>query len=115
MKQRKPDLPIILYISGGAGILERMADTGVDIVSLDTSLDITDARARINDKTGIQGNIDPCLILAGDEDSIRARVHKTIEQGRGTKHIVNLGHGVLPGTSEENVGHFFNTVKDFRW
>jgi len=115
VKQRKPDLPIILYISGGAGILERMADTGVDIVSLDTSLDITDARARINDKTGIQGNIDPCLILAGDEDSIRARVHKTIEQGRGTKHIVNLGHGVLPGTSEENVGHFFNTVKDFRW
>jgi len=115
VKARHPDLPIILYISGGAGILERMANTGVDIVSLDTAIDITDARRRINDKTGIQGNIDPCLILAGNKEAITNRVHDTIEKGKGTKHIVNLGHGVLPGTSEENVGHFFDTVKNFRW
>jgi len=115
VKARQPDLPIILYISGGAGILERMADTGVDIVSLDTSLDITDARRRIDDKCGIQGNIDPCLILAGNKEAITKRVHDTIEQGKGTKHILNLGHGVLPGTSEENVGHFFDTAKNFRW
>mmetsp|Transcript_11649 Transcript_11649/g.24820 ORF Transcript_11649/g.24820 Transcript_11649/m.24820 type:complete len:397 (+) Transcript_11649:191-1381(+) len=115
VKARQPDLPIILYISGGAGILERMADTGVDIVSLDTSLDITDARRRIDDKCGIQGNIDPCLILAGNKEAITKRVHDTIQQGKGTKHILNLGHGVLPGTSEENVGHFFDTAKNFRW
>merc|ERR1719194_377628 len=52
VKARHPDLPIILYISGGAGILERMADTGGDIVSLNTAIDITDARNRIKDKTG---------------------------------------------------------------
>merc|ERR1719270_1940406 len=64
VKQRKPDLPIILYISGGAGILERMADTGVDIVSLDTSLLKPPARGREYLHTGIQGNLDPCLLLA---------------------------------------------------
>jgi len=115
VKAKHPDLPIILYISGGAGILERMADTGVDIVSLDTAIDITDARKRINDKTGIQGNIDPCLILAGNKEAITKRVHSTIMQAKGTKHILNLGHGVLPGTSEENVGHFFETAKNFRF
>ncbi|MDY6901630.1 MAG: uroporphyrinogen decarboxylase family protein, partial [Cyanobacteriota bacterium] len=26
-------------------------------------------------------------------------------------HILNLGHGVLPTTPEENVAHFFETAK----
>ena len=115
VKAKCPDLPIILYISGGAGILERMADTGVDIVSLDTAIDITDARNRIKDKTGIQGNIDPALILAGNKETIEKRVHDTIMQAKGTRHILNLGHGVLPGTSEENVAHFFNSAKNFKF
>ena len=32
VKQTHPDTPFILYISGSAGVLERMARTGVDIV-----------------------------------------------------------------------------------
>ena len=82
VKAKCPDLPIILYISGGAGILERMADTGVDIVSLDTAIDITDARNRIKDKTGIQGNIDPALILAGNKETIEKPYRELISENR---------------------------------
>ena len=115
VKKRKPDLPIILYISGGGGILERMADTGVDVISLDATVDITDARKRIDDRTGIQGNLDPCLLLAGNKQAISDRIEQTIQKGKGTRHVLNLGHGVLPGTSEENVAHFFETAKAFRF
>ena len=33
VKEEYPETPIILYISGSAGVLERMAKTGVDIIS----------------------------------------------------------------------------------
>ena len=40
VKQTHPDTPFILYISGSAGVLERMGRTGVDIISLDWTVDL---------------------------------------------------------------------------
>ena len=58
VKETHPDLPIILYISGSGGLIERMADTGVDIVSVDHSVSMTDAISRIgavrDDNFGVQ-------------------------------------------------------------
>ena len=59
VKKEFPNTPIILYISGSAGVIERMAKTGVDIISLDWTVDIKEASERIPDSIGIQGNIDP--------------------------------------------------------
>merc|ERR1712060_635798 len=36
VKKTHPDLPIILYISDSGGLIERMATTGADIISLDS-------------------------------------------------------------------------------
>ena len=47
VKAEYPETPIILYISGSAGVLERMAKTGVDIISLDWTVDIEEACKRI--------------------------------------------------------------------
>jgi len=46
VKQTHPDLPLILYISGSGGLLERMAATGVDIISIDGSVDMQQAIQR---------------------------------------------------------------------
>ena len=43
VKQTHPDTPFVLYISGSAGVLERMARTGVDIISLDWTVDMAEA------------------------------------------------------------------------
>lgn len=63
---------------------------------------------------GLQGNMDPGLLFGGHE-GIEKRVIETIEQGRGQRHIMNLGHGVMVGTPEDNVAKFFETARNFRY
>ena len=110
VKQTHPDTPLILYINGSAGILERMAQTGADIISVDWTVDIAEARNRIGHNLGIQGNIDPG-VLFGSQEMIRDRILDTIRKAGRKGHILNLGHGVLQRTPEENVAYFFETAK----
>jgi len=107
-----PSLPIILYISGSGGLLERMAACNPDIISIDQSVDIVDGIKRVGTGFAIQGNMDPG-VLFGPKDVIEARVLDTIRRAKsqGVRHIMNLGHGVLPGTPEENVEHFFHVAR----
>ena len=42
-------------------------------------------------------------------------MHDTIKKAGNKKHVMNLGHGVMQGTPEENVAHFFKTVQDYRY
>jgi uroporphyrinogen decarboxylase len=111
VKATHPDTPMILYISGSAGVLELMGKSGVDIVSLDWTVDMAVGRQRIGTHLGVQGNMDPCALF-GSQDFIRDRILDTVRKAGGKGHIMNLGHGVLPMTPEENVGFFFETAKN---
>ncbi|MEB3323922.1 MAG: uroporphyrinogen decarboxylase [Cyanobacteriota bacterium] len=110
VKATHPDTPLILYISGSAGVLERMARTGVDFISLDWTVDMADGCARLPAHLGVQGNVDPGLLF-GTPEAIRERILDTVRKARGRRHILNLGHGILPGTPEENAQVFFETGK----
>jgi uroporphyrinogen decarboxylase len=110
VKQTHPDTPLVMYISGSAGVLERMGQTGVDIVSVDWTVDMLDARRRLGPDMVVQGNVDPG-ILFGSKDMIRDRIHDTVRKAGNRGHILNLGHGILPGTPEGNAAHFFETAK----
>ncbi|MGF1494421.1 MAG: uroporphyrinogen decarboxylase family protein, partial [Microcoleaceae cyanobacterium] len=109
-RQPHPHTPLILYINGSDGILERLAQTGVDMISVDWTVDIGEDRNRIGHHLGVLGNIDPC-VLFGSKEMIRNRVLETIQKAGRKGHILNLGHGVLQKTPEENVAHFFETAK----
>ena len=102
---------MILYISGSAGVLERMGQTGVDIVSLDWTVDMADGLKRLPQAVGVQGNVDPGLLF-GTPDAIRSRIVDVVRKAKGRKHILNLGHGILPGTPEENARVFFEAGKN---
>ena len=110
VKQTHPDTPLILYISGSAGVLERMGQSGVDIVSLDWTVDMAEGRKRLGRGMKVQGNIDPG-VLFGSQDFIKARILDTVRKAGRGGHILNLGHGVLVGTPEDNVRCFFETAK----
>ena len=59
---------------------------------------------------GVQGNVDPGLLF-GTPKAIQERIDDTVRKARGRKHILNLGHGILPGTPEENGQFFFEAGK----
>ena len=114
VKETHPDLPLILYSSGSGGFLERLATTGADVISLDGTVDMADARARLGMDQAVQGNMDPVHLFAKKE-FIVDKVHDTIKKAGNKKHVMNLGHGVMQGTPEENVATFFQTVRDYRY
>jgi uroporphyrinogen decarboxylase len=109
VKQTHPDTPLILLVSGSAGLLERMAKSGADIITVDWTVDMADARARLGDLK-VQGNLDPG-VLFGSRQFIKDRILDTVQKAGHGGHILNLGHGVLPNTPEENVAYFFETAK----
>lgn len=110
VKQTHPDTPLILYISGSAGVLEKMGQSGVDIISVDWTVDMAQARTRLGSQMKVQGNVDPGALF-GSQDFIRDRILDTIRKAGNQGHILNLGHGILPGTPEENAAFFFATAK----
>ncbi len=109
-----PDTPLILYVNHSAGILELMAKSGIDMISVDWTVDMAVARQRLGGDIGVQGNIDPC-VLFGPQDMIRERIVDTVRKAGKHRHICNLGHGVLEKTPEENVAFFFETVKQLNY
>src|SRR5215470_2665185 len=66
--------PAILFINGCGTLLEKMATSGADVLSIDWRVSLEDARRRVGDKITLQGNLDPCLLLASPE-IISARTH----------------------------------------
>ncbi|KAL3631468.1 Uroporphyrinogen decarboxylase 1, chloroplastic [Castilleja foliolosa] len=114
VKQKCLETPLVLYINGNGGFLERMKGTGVDVIGLDWTVDMADGRRRLGNDIGIQGNVDPAYLfspLPAITDEI-----KRVVNCAGTKgHILNLGHGVLVGTPEEAVAHFFDVSKSLKY
>ncbi|XP_058110590.1 uroporphyrinogen decarboxylase [Magnolia sinica] len=114
VKRTHPDLPLILYASGSGGLLERLPLTGVDVVSLDWTVDMAEGRRRLGSGMAVQGNVDPGALF-GSKEFITTRIHDVVRKAGSRKHILNLGHGIVVGTPEENVAHFFEVAKAIRY
>ncbi|KAJ3701802.1 hypothetical protein LUZ61_005507 [Rhynchospora tenuis] len=114
VKKECPDVPLVLYINGNGGLLERMVDTGVDVIGLDWTVDMADGRRRLGSKIGIQGNVDPALLFS-PLPALTEDIHRVVKAAGPRGHILNLGHGVLVGTPEEAVAHFFDVTRTLRY
>ena len=102
--------PTILYINGSGTFLEQMATSGADVLSLDWRVNLKDARARVGDNLTLQGNLDPTALLSTPE-IITKKAKALIDEGGGHRHILNLGHGILPMTPVENARAFIDAAK----
>ncbi|KAI4333569.1 hypothetical protein L6164_018357 [Bauhinia variegata] len=105
-----PETPLVLYINGNGGLLERMKETGVDVIGLDWTVDMADGRKRLGSKIGVQGNVDPAYLFS-PLDALTEEIQRVVRGAGPRRHILNLGHGVLVGTPEEAVAHFFEVAR----
>eukprot|EP00934_Nitzschia_sp_Nitz4_P000310 Nitzschia sp. Nitz4//scaffold19_size178191//55913//57245//NITZ4_001968-RA/size178191-augustus-gene-0.102-mRNA-1//-1//CDS//3329540652//310//frame0 len=122
IKAEHPTIPTVMYIKHSGSLVERMAATGVDVVSLDWTVDMEVGRKRINagregaglvGMGGVQGNLDPSVLLA-DQAAIKDRTEEILRKAGPTGHVMNLGHGIEACTSEDNARFFIETVRNFR-
>lgn len=102
--------PAILFINGCGNFLEQMATSGADVLSIDWRVDLREARKRIGERLALQGNLDPCVLLSTPE-IIKQKAGELIKAGGGRRHILNLGHGILPMTPVENARAFVDAPK----
>nr|CAB3477658.1 unnamed protein product [Digitaria exilis] len=114
IKTECPHVPLVLYINGNGGLLERMKDTGVDVIGLDWTVDMADGRRRLGNGIGVQGNVDPACLFA-PLPVITDEIHRVVKSAGPKGHILNLGHGVLQKTPEEAVAHFFDVTRSLRY
>jgi uroporphyrinogen decarboxylase len=94
-------VPLIHFGTGASHLLESMAGAGCDIVSVDWRLPLDQAWDRIGRHRGIQGNLDPTVLLAPwmvvEREARRVLTLAGGERG----HVFNLGHGVLADTDPD--------------
>ena len=96
-------IPTIHFGTGTSAILAELAEGGGDVIGVDWRIPLDAAWQRIGDGRGVQGNLDPTLLLGptprmfSQVDDILGRV------ARRKGHIFNLGHGILPMTPVEHV------------
>ena len=103
--------PLILYVNGGAHVLDAMAESGADVLSLDWRVELADAARRVGRRVALQGNLDPCA-LAAPPARIAAWVRELRDAGRAARgHVLNLGHGCLPETPVAGVRAFTDAVR----
>ena len=103
-------VPRIHFGTDTAHLLEPIAQTGPDIVSLDWRVPLDDGWNRVGRERGIQGNLDPAVLL-GPPELVRARTNDVLRRAAGRPgHIFNLGHGVLPESTVENLQLLVETV-----
>ncbi len=107
------EVPTLFFTKGGGLWLEKMAGAGYSALGLDWQTDISKARDRVGEQVALQGNMDP-IALYGEPELIREKVKLILQKfGKGSGHVFNLGHGILPDVNPEHVKAMVDAVHEF--
>ena len=102
------EVPVIYYTKASHHLLPAIARTGADVLSVDWRVNLREAREILGPGIALQGNVDPA-VLFGPPEKIRQATLEAAGSLGGVGHILNLGHGILPGTPVENAQLFIET------
>lgn len=107
-------VPTIHFGTNTAGLYGSFTSVNCDVISIDWRMPIATAWKEMKYKKALQGNLDPVLLM--QEFSIIKNqvdnIFSTLPQREG--YILNLGHGVLPGTPVDNLRKLVEYVHSIR-
>lgn len=111
LKARHPGLPIIAFPrEAGQGYIGFARETGADCVALDNSVTPEWAAEHVQKDGCVQGNLASSHMVTGGEALVR-ETRRVVEAFRKGPHIFNLGHGITPDASPDNVQLMIDTVR----
>jgi uroporphyrinogen decarboxylase len=104
------DVPTIHFGTGTTHLLPAMREAGGDVIGLDWRLSIEGGWEIVGPDRGVQGNLDPALLL-GPFERVAAAASRILDAVAGRRgHIFNLGHGVLPDTDPADLARLVELV-----
>jgi uroporphyrinogen decarboxylase len=104
-------VPVIGFPRGAGAMIEAYAnETGVTALGVDTQTPADFAFKVTPDGMALQGNLDPQTLVVGGEALERA-ARDVLLAFKSAPHIFNLGHGITPEASPDNVAHLVRLVK----
>jgi uroporphyrinogen decarboxylase len=104
--------PAIHFGTGTAALLPLMVEAGGNVISVDWRVDLDAAWTQIGYDRGIQGNLDPTLLLTS-WPVIASGMHDVLRRaGNRPGHIFNLGHGVLAPTDPDMLRRLVDAVHE---
>ncbi len=109
---KETGVPVIHFGTNSSTLLKLMREAGGDIIGVDWRINLDDAWKIIGFDKGIQGNLDPYVILGSDE-YIKDKVRDILERAAGRPgHIFNFGHGIFPQASVEKAAFMIDAVHE---
>lgn len=105
--------PVILFPKGSWYALSSLKDSGAAALGIDWCVEPKLARQFTDSSITLQGNFDPCKLLAPIAE-IKKSVHEMIDAFGPSKYIANLGHGILPNVSVDHAKAFVEAVKEYK-
>jgi len=107
------DVPTIHFGTGASHLLEDLAEAGGDVIGLDWRIPIERGWSIVGEVDhGVQGNLDPALLLGPWEraEAAAVRILEGVDGRPG--HVFNLGHGVLPQTDPADLRRLVELVHE---
>jgi uroporphyrinogen decarboxylase len=110
-------IPRIVFTKGGGMWLDDMGTLPCDVLGMDWTVNLAQARAKLGGTHALQGNLDPNALFAQPEQ-VAALGRQVLDsfgkphtgEGSGPTHIFNLGHGINQFTPPENVAALVEAV-----
>lgn len=104
-------VPVIGFPRGAGALLGVYAtETEINALGVDTQTPPSFAHRMAPAGIALQGNLDPQAVVAGGEALARA-VREALASFQGVPHIFNLGHGITPDATPDNVAELVRLVK----
>ncbi|MFT4551756.1 MAG: uroporphyrinogen decarboxylase [Chlamydiales bacterium] len=112
---RGSNVPIILFCRGSSSFIEQLIELKPHAISLDWSCEMSKVRSITPENIALQGNLDPFLLYAPKEIIKRDLYAQLDEMRDNPGYICNLGHGISPDMSMENVKYLVDCVKEYNY
>lgn len=109
---RDLEVPRVHFGTRTRPLLAAMRDAGADAMGIDAETPLDEANAILGGLTPLQGNIDPAMLDRPWEE-LADHVRDVLRRGdTAPAHVVNLGHGVPPGTDPDVLTRMVALVHD---
>jgi uroporphyrinogen decarboxylase len=106
------DVPTIHFGTGTTHLLAAMSEAGGDVIGLDWRVPLDRGWELVGDDRGVQGNLDPAVLL-GPWERIETATRDILDRAGGRPgHVFNLGHGVMPDTDPAVLRRLTEFVQD---